>query len=64
MTQEERDNEVTLFIGKIMQQLPHFLDNKIMESFDVKFQYGDKFYQLALIQNGKVHGKDFEVSLN
>jgi hypothetical protein len=33
MTQEERDNEVSEFLSKVIKQLPHFLDNKIMDSF-------------------------------
>ena len=64
MTQEENDNKVAEFLAKVTQSLPYFLDNKIMDSFDVKFEYKGKHYQLALIQNGKVNGEDFKLHLN
>jgi hypothetical protein len=64
MTQEERDNLVAEFISSFIQKLPHFLDNKIMTSFDVKFQYNGKNYQFALIEEGIVNGKQFELYLN
>ena len=64
MNQEDRDKKVAEFIAKIVQSLPPFFDNKIMDSFDVQFEYNGKHYQLALIQNGKVSGKDFILHLN
>ena len=64
MTQEEQDNKVSEFLSKVVQSLPYFLDNKLMDSFDVKFEYNGKQYQLALIQNGKVNGEDFKLNLN
>ena len=64
MTQEENDKKVAEFIGGVVQSLPYFLHNKIMDYFDVKFEYEGKQYQLALIENGKVNGQDFELHLN
>lgn len=64
MTQEEKDNKVSQFLAQVTQSLPYFLDNEIMDSFDVKFEYGGKQYQLALIKNGKVNGMDFKLHLN
>lgn len=63
MTQEERDNKVADFLARVTQSLPYFLDNKIMDSFDVRFEYNSKKYQLALIEDGKVNGKNFELYL-
>ena len=64
MTDKERDDEVAAFIANIIQSLPPFFDKKIMDSFDVKFEYNKEHYQLALIKNGKVNGHDFELCLN
>ena len=64
MTQDEKDNEVSKFLANVTQSLPYFLDNDIMDSFDVKFEYNGKHYQLALIKNGKVNGMDFKLHLN
>ena len=64
MTQEERDIKVSEFLAAVTQRLPYFFDNKIMDSFDVRFEYNGKKYQLALIEDGKVNGKQFELYLN
>lgn len=64
MTPKEQDDKVAEFLAKVVQSLPYFLENKIMDSFDVKFEYNGKHYQLALIQNGKVNGEDFKLHLN
>ena len=61
MTQEERDTKVSEFLAAVTQRLPYFLDNKIMDSFDVRFYYNGKRYQLALIEDGKVNGKNFKL---
>lgn len=64
MGQENNDNQVSEFMANIVTKLPYFLDNKIMDSFDVQFEYKGERYQLALIKNGKVNGVDFKLSLN
>ena len=64
MTQEEKEKKVTEFLANVTQSLPYFFDNKLMDSFDVKFEYKNEHYQLALIKNGKVNGQDFKLFLN
>lgn len=64
MTQEEKDDRVAKFLANVTNSLPYFFDNKIMNSFDVKFEYNGKQYQLALIENGKVNGQEFKLHLN
>jgi len=64
MKQEENDKQVTEFLAVIVNKLPEFIDKGIMDSFDVKFSYGNSHYQLALIKDGKVHGEDFKIMPN
>lgn len=64
MTQEEKDNKASEFLAGVTNSIPYFIDNGIMDSFDVQFEYNGKRYQLALIENGKVNGKDFKLYLN
>jgi len=64
MTQEEKSEKVVDFLAKTVQQLPYFIDNDIMDSFEVTFKHNGKNYQFALIKEGKVKGKLFEICLN
>lgn len=64
MTQEEKDNKVSEFLASVTQRIPYLIDNIGMNSFEVIFEYNGKKYQLALLENGKVNGKDFKPNLN
>jgi len=64
MTREEKDEQVSNFLANTVKQLPYFIDNDIMDSFEVAFKHNGKEYQLALIKNGMVNGMPFQLSLN
>ena len=64
MNQQEKDELVAKFIAGFVNRIPYFLDNGIMDSFDVKFSYNGNEFRLALLKNGQVKGKDFDVTQN
>lgn len=64
MTQKEKDIKVAEFLTAVINETTHFIDEGIMDSFDVKFEYKSSNFQLALIKDGKVYGSDFKLELN
>jgi len=64
MTQKEKDKQVSNFLANTVKQLPYFIENDIMDSFEVTFELNGKKYQLALIKDGMVDGMPFQLSLN
>lgn len=56
--QELNNQKISEFLAKTIHSLTYFFDHNIMDSFDVKFEYNKKQYNLTLIENTKVSSKN------
>jgi len=64
MTQEDKSRQVSTFLAGFVKELPYFIDNDIMDSFEVTFELNGKKYQLALTKDEEIESKPWKVNLN
>jgi len=56
--QKLNDKKVSEFLAKTIHSLAYFFGHNIMDSFDVKFEYNKKQYNLTLIESVKESGEN------
>lgn len=57
------ESKISDFLVKLIHSLTYFFDHKLMDSFDVTFEYKGTKYRITLDKNAKSDSKDLVSSL-